>query len=137
VATNHNLVRIASKIFIIYADNLSNVDVDSLLAFHGSHGDSMTMILFKALYPEDFGIRTLDPSNRIVKLVEKPKHSQGDLANAGVYVVSPQAYRNSTDIEPFDLEFDVLPGFLNQMRGWHWPGHHLEIGTREALEQAQ
>ena len=123
MAADHNITSIFSTIIIIHTDNLSDVVIDSLLAFHRSHGDPMTMMLFKALYAEDFGIPTLDPSNRIVSLGENPKHSQGDLANAVLYIVSHQAHRNSADIEAFDWEFDVLPHFLRNGGEMSSTGH--------------
>jgi mannose-1-phosphate guanylyltransferase len=137
VSANRDLANGAREVLIIYADNLSDVDLEAMRAFHRGHGDPLTMMLFRAPRPENCGIPTLDAQNRIVEFVEKPKHPKSDLANAGLYVLSADAYREVADLGAFDFGFDVLPRFVGRMRGWHWPGYHLDIGTYEAWERAQ
>ena len=47
VAANTNLAEFADEIVIIHADNLSDIDLRALLAFHWQHGDPLTMVLFR------------------------------------------------------------------------------------------
>jgi histidinol-phosphate phosphatase family protein len=137
VAANADLAEGADEIVIIYADNLSDIDLRPLLAFHRQHGDPLTMVLFRAPNPRACGIAELDEESRIVSFVEKPERPTSDLANAGLYVVDAAAYREIAAMEAFDLGFDVLPKFVGRMRGWVWGGYHLDIGTHEALECAR
>ena len=137
ITANRDFADGANEVLIVYADNLSDVDLNALLNYHRSHGDPFTMMLFRTARPESCGIPTLDPENRIIEFIEKPTHPKSDLANAGIYVVSADAYREIADLNAFDLGFDVLPRFINRMRGWHWTGTHLDVGTLAALEQAQ
>ena len=137
VAANADLAEGADEIVIIYADNLSDIDLRPLLAFHRQHGDPLTMVLFRAPNPRACGIAELDGEGRIVSFVEKPERPTSDLANAGLYVVDAAAYREIAAMEAFDLGFDVLPKFVGRMRGWVWGGYHLDIGTHEALERAR
>ena len=51
VAANADLADDAEEVVIIYADNLSDVDLRPLLAFHRRHDDPMTMMLFRAPTP--------------------------------------------------------------------------------------
>lgn len=122
---------------IVYADNLSTVNLTEMLQYHRTHADGLTMALFRAPHPEKCGIAQLDPERRIVEFVEKPTHPKGNLANAGIYAVSARVYREMADMNGFDLGFDVLPKFVGRMRGWVWDGYHRDIGTPEALEQAE
>jgi mannose-1-phosphate guanylyltransferase len=122
---------------IVYADNLSDVNVSAMLQYHRTHADGLTMMLFHAPYPQRCGIAQLDAERRIVEFVEKPPHPKGDLANAGIYAVSARVYREMADMNGFDLGFDVLPKFIGRMRGWVWDGYHRDIGTPEALAQAE
>lgn len=137
VAANRDLADGACDVLIVYADNLSDVDLREILAFHHGHGDPMTMMLFRAPRPENCGIATLDDERRVVRFVEKPQQPESDLANAGLYVLSSDAYREVADLHAFDFGFDVLPRFVGRMRGWLWPGYHLDIGTHEALARAE
>jgi histidinol-phosphate phosphatase family protein len=137
VAANANLADFADDVVIIYADNLSDVDLRPLLAFHRQHGDPLTMVLFRAPNPHACGIAELDHEGRIVSFIEKPERPTSDLANAGLYVVNAAAYREIVAMETFDLGFDVLPKFVGRMRGWVWGGYHLDVGTHESLERAR
>lgn len=126
----------ADEVIIIYADNLSDIDLTALLAFHRSHSNPMTMMLFHTPYPEQCGIATLDGEDRITEFVEKPEHPASDLANAGLYVVSAEAWREIADMNVFDFGFDVLPHFVGRMHGFAHKGYHRDIGNHDALVQA-
>ncbi len=137
IAANADLADDAAEVIIIYADNFSDVNLKDMLAFHRSHGDPFTMLLFRAANPSACGIAELDDAGRVVSFVEKPREPRSDLANGGVYVVDAAAYREIAAMKAFDLGFEVLPRFVGRMRGWPWPGYHLDVGTFEALDQAR
>jgi len=137
VHANRDWVADADDCLLIYADNLSSVNLAALLRFHASHDDPMTMMLFHASEPRRCGIADLDSDDRIVSFVEKPERPKSDLANAGVYVVSAQAYREIADLNVFDLGFDVLPRFVGRMRGWLGDCYHRDIGTLDSLRLAE
>ncbi|MEE8116509.1 MAG: nucleotidyltransferase family protein [Gemmatimonadales bacterium] len=137
VTANRDFARDDEDCLIIYADNLSDVDLGALLAVHRSHNDPITMMLFHAPQPEQCGIAELDESGRIVGFVEKPAHPVRDLANGGVYALSASAFHEIADMRGFDLACDVMPAFIGRMRGWIWDSYHRDIGTHEALRQAE
>jgi D,D-heptose 1,7-bisphosphate phosphatase len=137
IAANADLADGADEVVIVYADNFSDVDLSRLLEFHRTHDDPFTMLLFRAPDPRACGIAELDGEGRVVSFVEKPRAPQSDLANAGCYVVSADAYREIAALKAFDLGFEVLPRFVGRMRGWVWDGYHLDIGSPEALEKAR
>jgi histidinol-phosphate phosphatase family protein len=137
IAANADLADGADHVIIIYADNFSDVDLTAMLAFHKSHGDPFTMLLFRAPNPKACGIAELDDEGRVVSFIEKPREPKSNLANGGVYIVSASAYREIAAMKAFDLGFEVLPKFVGRMRGWAWDGYHLDVGTPEALAKAR
>jgi D,D-heptose 1,7-bisphosphate phosphatase len=137
VSANADLADDADQVLIVYADNLSDIALRPLLAFHRAHDDPFTMVLFRAPNPRACGIAELDARGRIVSFVEKPERPATDLANAGIYVVDADAFREIAAMSAFDLGFEVLPRFVGRMRGWVWGGYHLDIGTHEALARAR
>jgi D,D-heptose 1,7-bisphosphate phosphatase len=137
VTANLDLGDDADQVVIIYADNLSDIDLRPLIAFHHQHSDPVTMVLFRAPNPRACGIAELDGMGRIVSFIEKPERPVSNLANAGLYVVDAGAYREIAAMEAFDLGYEVIPRFVGRMRGWIWGGYYLDIGTHEALERAQ
>lgn len=126
----------AEAVVVIYADNLSDIDLAALLAFHRGHEDPMTMALFHTGYPEKCGIAELGEGGRITAFVEKPQKPVSDLANAGLYVLDAAAWREIADMDAPDFGFDVIPRFVGRMRGYLHPGYHRDIGTPAALEAA-
>ena len=126
----------ADELLLVYADNLSDVDLRAMLAYHRSHGDPVTMLLFRPSDPRACGIVELDGEGRIIDFTEKPEHPRSNLANAGVYVVSAAAFREMADADGMDLGRDVLGRFVGRMRGWVDDGYHIDIGTPEALARA-
>ncbi len=127
----------ADDVVIVYADNLSDLDVAQFLAMHRSHGDPMTMLLFHTPNPAMCGIAEIDSEARVLSFEEKPAMPKSDLANAGVYVVTKAAWREIAGMRAFDLGFDVLPRFVGRMRGYLHEGYHRDIGDLAALEAAR
>lgn len=127
----------ADRVLVIYADNLSDVDLSAFLAFHDGHPDPVSMLLFHAPNPSACGIATLDADARITDFTEKPEHPESDLANAGLYVLDAAIWREIADMDVFDFGFDVLPTLEGRMRGFVHPGYHLDIGTHAALATAR
>jgi histidinol-phosphate phosphatase family protein len=137
IAANPEFADDADDVIIVYADQLSTIDFRAMLAFHRQHGDPFTMLLYRVSNPKECGIVELDAQQRVVSFIEKPREPKSDLANAGIYIVSRDAYREMAAANGFDLAFDVLPRFIGRMRGWTWDGFHRDIGTHAALDRAQ
>lgn len=137
VHANRDYIPEDREALIIYSDNLSDVDLEALIGFHRSHGDSFTMLLFHTSVPEKCGIAELDGAGKITSFVEKPKAPRSNLANAGVYLMSAEAFHEIADLNAFDLGFDALPRFVGRMRGFVHEGYHRDIGDLEALAEAR
>lgn len=137
IANNRELAAEASEVIVVYADNLSDVPLGQLLAFHRSHKMGLTMVLFHTDTPEACGIAALSSDRTVVEFVEKPALPKSTLANAGVYVLDADTYRQIADWRAFDLARDVLPSFVGRMKGYVHLGYHRDIGTHEALSQAR
>jgi mannose-1-phosphate guanylyltransferase len=131
VAANASFVRGQRDFFVLYADNLTNIDLDALLRFHRSHDGMATMGLFRTPVPEECGIVELDASGMVTSFHEKPAHPKSDLANAGVMVFDPEVFSHMPGEEVFDLGHDVLPGLAGRMHGYVIQEYLQDIGTIE------
>ena len=127
----------ADDVIVIYADNLSDVDLGSLVETHRRQAQPMTMLLFRTPRPSASGIAALDARGTVIEFVEKPAQPKSDLANAGVYVLTAAAWREIAAMNAFDIGFEVLPRFVGRMHGHLHPGYHRDIGTLDALEAAR
>ncbi len=137
IAANPRFADDADSIFLIYADNLSDVNLRQMLGYHRQHHDPLTMLLFHAQTPSACGIAELDDDGRVIGFVEKPQRPVSDLANAGVYITTAAAYREIAAMHARDIGYDVLPHMIGRMRGWQPPSmFHLDIGTPDNYASA-
>ena len=86
LAAHRSFVAGEESFWIVYADNLTDMDLGPMLTFHQSHRDVLTMALFRAPDPKSAGIVSLAPDGLITSFQEKPARPASDLANAGVYL---------------------------------------------------
>jgi len=73
------------RCMLTYGDGLSNINLDSLLDFHKSHGKLITVSAVRP--PARFGAIKLD-NDRVTKFKEKSKLDEGWI-NGGFFVIEP------------------------------------------------
>lgn len=123
--------------FVVYADNLTNVNLSELLQQHRRCGKIATIALFRTAQPSRCGIVSLDPEGTVVEFHEKPARPASNLAFGGLMVASPAFLNCIPDRVPCDLGKDVLPLVVGQIAGWEVPGYLRDLGTPEDYRQAQ
>src|SRR5512136_2444047 len=84
-----------NPVFAVQGDNIFDINVKDLMNFHRTKGAIMTVVLRKVESVEGLGIADIDKNGRIRCFVEKPepKDAPSNLANTGLYVISPEAKR--------------------------------------------
>jgi mannose-1-phosphate guanylyltransferase len=136
VLANRDFVRGEDNFFILYADNLTDVSLPRLLAFHQSHGGVLSMGLFRTPTPTSSGIVELSPDGRVEHFHEKPAQPQGNLANAGIYVSRQGVFDAIPHDRPIvDFGNDVFPRLRGQVYGQLLDGYLRDIGTPQSLAQ--
>ena len=137
VAANRDFVGDDKDFLICYADNLTDVDLESFWKFHQTHDGILSMALFHASRPRECGIAALDENSRIVEFEEKPAQPKSNLANAGLYIARRQIFDYLPQTNGLlDFGKDVLPQLIGKMYGWQTEGYLLDIGTIENYEKA-
>jgi mannose-1-phosphate guanylyltransferase len=137
VLANREFVAGDDDFFILYTDNLTDVALDQLAAFHRSHDGPLTIGLFRTPSPRASGIVDLGDGGLITGFEEKPAAPTSDLANAGIYVARQSLF---ADIpargEVVDFARDVFPRLVNRMRGFIIEDFLMDIGNPAALAEA-
>jgi len=139
VAGQRDFVAGESAFWILYADNLTDVDLGRMLAFHHTRRAEFTIGLAPTDTPREKGILTLDADGRVVDFTEKPREPRSNLANAGIYIAGPSLFEslNGPQPCPFDFGFHVLPRLVGRMHGYAITEYLEDIGTPAALAAAQ
>jgi mannose-1-phosphate guanylyltransferase len=134
---NKNFVKDERNFFICYADNLTNYNLSKFLDFHKSKNNPFSMALFKTDTPSTKGIAILGKDDLIVEFEEKPKIPKSNLANAGLYISSPEILEMIPNKEITDVGFDLLPTLVGRMNGWETKDYLIDIGNPSDLARAE
>lgn len=139
LSVNRDFVAGEEQFLILYADNLTDVNLGELLAFNREHPAPLTVGLFRAENPRACGIAELDENGVIRSFVEKPEHPQSDLASAGMFVGRSELleYLRSDFSRPYDFGGDVMPDLAGKMNGMPLNGYLRDIGTHENLRRVE
>ena len=138
---NRDWVADGRPFFILYGDNLTNVDLGKMYDFHCRHPLPFTLGVFKTDEPERCGIADIDEDGLVTGFVEKPEEPKSDLAAAGMYVADQRIFdvfpEGAESSRPLDLGFDVIPRMVGRMKAYFIEEFLMDIGTMESYEKAQ
>ncbi|MCE9613293.1 MAG: nucleotidyltransferase family protein [Lentisphaerae bacterium] len=137
VAANRRFMAGAGDFLIVYADNLTDMDLSAFRRFHVGRRSPFTIGLFESPEPSQCGIAECNSEGRILSFEEKPAHPRGCLANAGIYLAGPSLFDLIPPKPYTDFGFDVLPRLVGRMFGYRISEYYRDLGTPERLAQAQ
>jgi mannose-1-phosphate guanylyltransferase len=141
VLANRAFVQGEARFLVLYADNLTNVDLTAMLRFHASRREALTVGVTPTDRPREKGTVVLGASGEVVAFEEKAPEPRSTLANAGVYVTGPRLYDYLPPAVPgggvLDFGFDVLPRMVPDVAAWRIDQYLVDIGTHAAYERAQ
>ncbi len=137
VKANRQFIDTDEPFAICYADNLTDIDLSAMLAYHKRHHGVLTMALFRCENPKACGIAKLDASNCIVDFTEKPVNPQSNLANAGIYIANGELFDYFPELGFCDFGKDVLHRLVGKMYGWETQEYLIDIGTPGNYQKAQ
>ena len=127
----------SEPIMLIHADNLSLFNARSFMNMFYSRGKGIeiTMMTFRTDKPETCGVVELDENGTVVAFHEKVSAPPSNLANAAVYILSPDVvdFIASLGKEVVDFSTEVLPHYMGRINTYHNDVYHRDIGTVESL----
>ena len=147
---NMNYYEVKTPTFAVQGDNIFDINVKDLIRFHRDKGAMMTIVLREVDNVEGLGIADIDKSGRIRCFVEKPlpKDAPSNLANTGLYVISPEVKKvfkekGVKDIiekkNRLDFGYDFIPYLTETNRpvyGYTLKGNWFDVGTPKLYLEA-
>jgi NDP-sugar pyrophosphorylase family protein len=133
---------------VIGCDEITDMRLDALLAFHKKRAAEATIALVEAEDVSQYGVVIVDDESRIVDFQEKPAPGteRSKLVNTGVYVFEPSIFKRIPAATFWDfgknvfpeLQRDAAPFYGLRMQGAYWrdigtPGEYRQA-TRDVLE---
>lgn len=140
-ARSSGAIHSQETILVVSGDALTDVDLNSLLAFHHSRQADATVALHQVANPLEYGMVITEPDGRIVQFVEKPGWADvvNDQVNMGVYVLESSVLEQVPEREMYDFSQDLFPKLMAQGRGIYGfapAGYWCDVGTPAAYLQA-
>jgi len=147
---NMEYYNVKDPVFAVQGDNIFDVSVKDLVEFHKKKGAVMTIALREVENVEGFGIADIDKDMRISRFVEKPspKEAPSDLANTGLYMVSPEIKKIfkekgvkqiMKERHRLDFGYDFIPYLISTGRpvyGYTLKGSWFDVGTPKRYLEA-
>ena len=114
---NLNYYNIDSPVFIMQSDNIFDLSLRDVVEYHKKKGALMTIILKEVKDTREYGVAVTAGDMRIKTFLEKPEKSPSNLANTGLYLLSPEIREilNSEEIKElmkkgqFDMGTHMIP----------------------------
>ena len=129
--------------FIIYADNLTRLDLRKMMRFHEKYRQALTIRVYRGADPQRAGVVCLDEKDIVVDFEEKPATPKSDLGAGGIYIADGRLYTFFPESEdmprngPFDLSRHVLPRMVGSMQAYRTDEGSIDIGTVASYESAR
>lgn len=137
VAAHADFVDGEKCFWVVYADNLTGVDLPAMREFHRSRPSPLTIALFRSPQPSGCGIVRLGAGGLVTDFEEKPDKPRGNLANAGIYIVSTRLVAEFPAHRPLDFGYHILPLMVGKMYGYPIDGFFFDVGTPGRLREAR
>jgi mannose-1-phosphate guanylyltransferase len=132
----------ASAPFLVaHADNLTELDASAFAAAHAARPPhcAMTMLTFQTDDPRSCGILELDGQGVVQAFHEKVAEPPGTLANAAVYMLTPEVADCVASLPGpvVDFSTEILPRLIGRIFAVPTRGYHRDIGNVESLARAE
>jgi NDP-sugar pyrophosphorylase family protein len=148
---NMEYYELCNPVFAVQGDNIFDIKVKTLIDFHKEKCAALTIVLREVEDVTGLGIADIDKDGQIKRFVEKPapKDAPSNLANTGLYVLSPeikQIFKEKgiqqimKDKNRLDFGYDFIPYVIQTGRpvyGYTLKGNWFDVGTPKSYLEAQ
>jgi mannose-1-phosphate guanylyltransferase len=141
VLANRRFVEDERTFCVMYADNLTNLDLARMIRAHDGRDTPLTMGVVPTDRPTEKGTVVVDGNGRVLDFAEKSPQPKSNLSNAGIYVAGQALFDympSSVDPgEALDFGYHVLPRMVPRLSAYCIDEFLMDIGTPASYELAQ
>ena len=126
---------------VVSGDCICDFDLTEAIAVHNNSGAEATLVLINAQDPTDFGVVSIDKSNKVTSFAEKPSWSgvTSPYCNAGIYILQKSVLEYIPPNQYCDFSLDVFPKMLKngaKTYGCVLSGYWCDIGDADKYRSA-
>lgn len=138
--------------FVIYGDNLTNLNLRDMLEYHKKNNSLATLFIYQDIITDKestCGAVVVDDNKNVEKIIEHPTKKEAieleqipeskKYINAGIYVLNPQILNYITQT-PIDFPKNIFPKAIKsgeKISGFTSDCFFRELGSRERYELTQ
>ena len=124
---------------VISGDAICDFDLAKAMEYHKNSNSEATIITRRVDDPREYGL-IIENNGRITDFSEKPSYinCRSDLANTGVYILSPAVLGLIPINEPYDFAKNVFPDMLSKnmkLMNYEETGYWCDIGDISAYKR--
>lgn len=131
---------LSDPFLVMYADNLTNMDISSVIEYHNSHHGLATVTLYDSPSPETMGVVLKDEQDNITGFLEKVPNPPSIEVSAGICIYSKKMLDYIPEGEFYDQGKELYPDLLRQgilLKAFNPKAYVQDTGTKERYEKAQ
>ena len=134
--------QIGEDLLVISGDALCDFSLREAMDQHAARCADVTIVTARVGDPREYGLVIADSDGHVTGFIEKPSFAQAtsELANTGIYILSPRAVEMIPDGQIFDFAADLFPRMLEKGMAVDCctlSGYWCDIGDLEAYRRAQ
>ncbi|MBC8584916.1 sugar phosphate nucleotidyltransferase [Youxingia wuxianensis] len=136
------LWEIREPVLVISGDAMCDFPLVKAMEAHKKSGADVTIVTARVEDPREYGLVITDKEGRITGFIEKPSYSQAvsELANTGIYILSPSAVHMIPEREKYDFASQLFPKMLEKgmrLQSCTLEGYWCDIGDLKMYKQCQ
>ncbi len=126
------------SVIVVSGDAVFDFDIKELVRFHDERKADVTIALYEANDPTEFGTVTVDSDGRVKSFSEKAPWSRtvtGNV-NTGIYIIKKSVFDLVPDGKPYDFANDLFPKLLYEDKKLYATkanGYWCDIGSLPSL----
>lgn len=129
-------------LLVISGDQICDFDLTAAIRYHQEVRAAATLIAKRVDDLREYGLLQQDSTGRVIGFLEKPPLSRctTDLANTGIYILSPEAIKLIPLGEKRDFAADLFPAMLERgmpIFAYEETGYWCDIGDLHSYQKCQ
>jgi NDP-sugar pyrophosphorylase family protein len=131
--------QINSTFILMNGDELKDIDIEDMFAFHRKNKSIATIALTTVENPSEYGVAVMN-GNKVMTFIEKPskQNAPSKLISAGLYILEPEVLKIVP--EGFSMiENDVFPKLAmnDKLLGYVFAGQWFDARTPDRYNEAK